>query len=401
MKYIVVLGDGMADRPIAELGGKTPLEVANKPNIDALAKSSELGLVKTVADGMKPGSDVANLGVLGYDSAIYYSGRSPLEAVSIGVEFTPEDVTYRTNLVTLKGEGDYSSMIMEDYSAGEITTEEARELILAVEKELGREGLHFFPGISYRHCLLLDKTDTGAELTPPHDISGKVIGEYLPSGAHGELLLDLMKKSYEILSDHPVNKARIARGLNPANSVWFWGEGRKPSLMNFEEKNGVKASMISAVDLLKGIGKVSGMEVIEVEGATGNNDTNYKGKALAALKSLEQNDFVYIHIEAADECGHRGQLEAKIKSIEDIDELVVGTLVEGMKGKDYAMMILPDHPTPVRLRTHTIDPVPFFIYSSAQELDGDNKVESFDEDSAAATGVYVRDGYTLMERLVK
>lgn len=398
MKYIVVLGDGMADRPIEELGGKTPLEIANKPNIDALAKHSELGLVKTVADGMKPGSDVANLGVLGYDSAIYYSGRSPLEAVSIGVEFTPEDVTYRTNLVTLKGNGDYSSMIMEDYSAGEITTEEARELILAVEKELGKDGLHFFPGISYRHCLLLDKADTGAELTPPHDISGRVIGEYLPSGVHGKLLLDLMKKSYDILSDHPINKARIARGLNPANSVWFWGEGRKPSLMNFEEKNGVKAAMISAVDLLKGIGKVSGMEVIEVEGATGNNDTNYKGKALAALKTLEKNDFVYIHIEAADECGHRGQLDAKIKSIEDIDELVVGTLVEGMKGKDYAMMILPDHPTPISIRTHSSEPVPYMIYRSNEDQKG---ADSYTEKAGKESGVYIDKGYTLIDRFIR
>lgn len=398
MKYIVVLGDGMADRPIEELGGKTPLEVAKKPNIDALAKNSELGLVKTVADGMKPGSDVANLGVLGYDSAIYYSGRSPLEAVSIGVEFTPEDVTYRTNLVTLKGEGDYSSMIMEDYSAGEITTEEARELILAVENALGKDGLHFFPGISYRHCLLLDKADTGAELTPPHDISGRVIGEYLPKGVHSELLLELMKKSYEVLSNHPVNKARIARGLNPANSVWFWGEGRKPSLMNFEEKNGVKAAMISAVDLLKGIGKVSGMEVIEVEGATGNNDTNYKGKALAALETLKKNDFVYIHIEAADECGHRGQLDAKIKSIEDIDELVVGTLIEGMKGKDYAMMILPDHPTPICIRTHSSEPVPYMIYRSNEKVNG---ADSYTEKTGADSGIYIEKGYTLIDRFIR
>ncbi len=398
MKYVVVLGDGMADLPIEALGGKTPLEVANKPNIDSLAKKAELGLVKTVPDSMKPGSDVANLGVLGYDSAIYYSGRSPLEAVSIGVEFTPDDVTYRTNLVTLSGEGEYESKVMADYSAGEISTEEARELILAVENALGGEGMHFFPGISYRHCLLLNNTDTGAELTPPHDISGKVVGEYLPKGTHGEILLGLMKKSYDILSNHPVNKRRIDRGLNPANSVWFWGEGRKPSLMNFEEKNGVKASMISAVDLLKGIGKVSGMEVIEVEGATGNNDTNYKGKALSALKALESSDFVYIHIEAPDECGHRGQLEAKIKAIEDIDSLVVKTLVEGLEGKDYAIMILPDHPTPISIRTHSSSPVPYLIYRSNEEKIG---ADSYTEKNAKESGIFIEKGYTLLDRFLK
>ncbi len=397
MKYVVVLGDGMADWPIESLGGKTPLDVANKPNIDALCKSAEIGLVKTVPSSMKPGSDVANLGVLGYDSAIYYSGRSPLEAVSIGVEFTPADVTYRTNLVTLSGEGKYEDKIMADYSAGEISTEEAKELILAVEKELSSEGKHFFPGISYRHCLLLNNTNTGAELTPPHDISGKVVGEYLPKGEHSELLLSLMKKSYEILSNHPVNLKRIARGLSPANSVWFWGEGRKPALTNFKEKNGIKSAIISAVDLLKGIGKVSGMEVIEVEGATGNNDTNYKGKALSALDALKRNDFVYIHIEAPDECGHRGQLEAKIKAIEDIDSLVVKTLVDGLKGEDYSIMILPDHPTPISIRTHSSDPVPYMIYRSNQIKDG---APSYTEANAKSSGIFIEKGYTLIDRFL-
>lgn len=397
MKYIVVLGDGMADLPIESLGGKTPLEVAKKPNIDSLAKVSEVGLVKTVADGMKPGSDVANLSVLGYDSAIYYSGRSPLEAVSIGVEFTPADVTYRTNLVTLKGDN-YEDCVMQDYSAGEITTSEARELILAVEKELSKDGVHFFPGISYRHCLLLSNTTTGAELTPPHDISGKVIKDYLPKGEHSELLLDLMKRSREVLKNHPVNKDRIARGLNPANSIWFWGEGRKPNLKNFEEKNGVKGAMISAVDLLKGIAMVSGMEVIEVEGATGNNDTNYKGKALSALESLKNNDFVYIHIEAADECGHRGELENKIKSIEDIDEKVVGTILDGLKGQEFSMMILPDHPTPIALKTHTNKPVPYLIYRSNQEQKGAN---AYTEKDAEKSGIFVEKGYTLIDKFIK
>ena len=396
MKYVVVLGDGMADLPIESIGGKTPLDVANKPNIDMLAKVSEIGLVKTVADGMKPGSDVANLSVLGYDSAIYYSGRSPLEAVSIGVDFTPNDVTYRTNLVTLKGDK-LSDCIMQDYSAGEITTEEARELILAVEKELGASGVHFFPGISYRHCLLLTNTTTGADLTPPHDISGKVVGDYLPKGEHSELLISLIEKARPILENHSINKDRIKRGLNPANSIWFWGEGRKPNLKNFEEKNGVKGAMISAVDLLKGIAMVSGMEVIEVEGATGNNDTNYNGKALAALDSLKRNDFVYIHIEAADECGHRGELKNKIGSIEDIDKEVVGTLIEGLKGQDYSIMIVPDHPTPIALKTHTKEPVPYLIYRSTEIKKG---VDKYNEDNAKASGVFVENGYTLIDKFL-
>ena len=397
MKYVVVLGDGMADLPIESLGGKTPLEVANKPNIDTLAKVSEIGLVKTVADGMKPGSDVANLSVLGYDSAIYYSGRSPLEAVSIGVEFTPADVTYRTNLVTLKGDK-LEDCIMQDYSAGEITTDEARELILAVEKELGTNGVHFFPGISYRHCLLLSDASTGADLTPPHDISGKAVREYLPKGEHGELLLSLMKRARQVLENHPVNQNRIARGLNPANSIWFWGEGRKPNLKNFEEKNGVKGAMISAVDLLKGIAMVSGMEVIEVEGATGNNDTNYKGKALACLDALKRNDFVYIHIEAADECGHRGELQNKIGSIEDIDKYVGGTLLDGLKGTEFSMMILPDHPTPIALKTHTNKPVPYLIYRSTKESKG---ADVYNEAQAEESGLFIENGYTLIDRFLK
>jgi 2,3-bisphosphoglycerate-independent phosphoglycerate mutase len=258
--------------------------------------------------------------------------------------------------------------------------------------------MRFFPGISDRHCLLLENTSTGSELTPPHDISGKGIRDHLPKGEHAELLLSLMKRSREILKDHPVNKDRIARGLNPATSVWFWGEGRKPSLKNFEEKNGVKGSMISAVDLLKGIAMVSGMDVIEVEGATGNNDTNYKGKALAALRALETKDFVYIHIEAADECGHRGQLEAKIKSIEDIDEYVVGTLVEGLKGEEYSIMILPDHPTPIALRTHTSTPVPYMIYRSNKEVDG---ADSYTERNAEKSKIFIEKGYTLMDRFLE
>ncbi len=396
MKYVVVLGDGMADLPIESLGGKTPLDVANKPNIDGLAKKSEIGLVKTVADGMKPGSDVANLSVLGYDSAIYYSGRSPLEAVSIGVEFTPADVTYRTNLVTLKGDK-IEDCVMQDYSAGEITTQEARELILAVEKELGADGVHFFPGISYRHCLLLSNASTGAELTPPHDISGKVVKDYLPKGEHSDLLLSLIEKARVILQNHPVNKKRVERGLNPANSIWFWGEGRKPNLKNFEEKNGVKGAMISAVDLLKGIAMVSGMEVIEVEGATGNNDTNYKGKALACLDALKRNDFVYIHIEAADECGHRGELQNKIASIEDIDKYVVGTLLDGLKGQDYSIMILPDHPTPIALKTHTRVPVPYLIYRSTEDKKG---VEKYNESLSKESGLFIENGYTLIDRFL-
>lgn len=398
MKYVIMLGDGMADLPIKELGDKTPLEVAKKPNIDALAKVGEVGIVRTVPEGMKPASDIANLSVMGYNPREYYSGRSPLEAVSIGVEFTESDVTYRTNLVTLSDEADYGERVMVDYSAGEISTAEAKELILAVQESLGDDIWTFYPGISYRHCLLVKDGLDGADLTPPHDISGRKIGEYLPKGENGEKLLDLMKKSYDVLKNHPVNLKRIEKGLRPANSIWFWGEGRKPALPNFKEKFGLSGAMISAVDLLKGIAKVAGMEVVEVEGATGNIDTNYVGKAMAALDALTRHDFVYIHVEAPDECGHRGECENKVKSIEDIDEKIVKVLLDGLSGQDFAIMILPDHPTPISIKTHSSTPVPYLIYRSTEKAEG---VPVFSELYAESTGIFEKYGDLLINKFLK
>lgn len=397
MKYVIVLGDGMADLPMECFGGKTPLEVANKPNIDKLAKSAEVGIVRTVPEGMKPGSDIANLSVLGYNPRQFYTGRSPLEAVSIGVEFDVTDVTFRTNLVTLSDELVYSDKKMLDYSAGEISTEEARVLINAVQDKLGGDEWSFHAGISYRHCLLLKNGDTGADLTPPHDIYGKVVGEYLPKGVNGEILRGFMEKSYDILKDHPVNLDRIKRGLKPANSIWFWGEGRKPNLPNFKEKTGLSGAMISAVDLLKGIAMVAGMESIDVPGATGNIDTNYIGKAQYALDALKRNDFVYIHVEAPDECGHRGEAENKVKAIEDIDSLIVKTLVDGLEGEDYVIAVLPDHPTPISIRTHSSTPVPYLIYRSTEKFEG---VDTYTELYAESTGNFCKHGDELIDIMI-
>ncbi len=394
MKYVIVLGDGMADLPMDCLGGKTPLEVANKPYIDKLASLGEVGIVRTVPEGMKPGSDVANLSVIGYNPREYYTGRSPLEAVSIGVDFTPEDVTYRTNLVTLSDEPEYDSKKMLDYSAGEITTEEARILINAVQDALGDSKWSFHPGISYRHCLLAQKGDTGSDLTPPHDIYGKVIGEYLPKGVNGDILREFMVKSYDILSNHPINVERVKKGKNPANSIWFWGEGRKPNLADFKQKNGVSGAMISAVDLLKGIAIVANMESIDVPGTTGNIDTNYLGKAEYALEALKRHDFVYIHVEAPDECGHRGEADNKVKAIEDIDRYVVKTLIEGLEGQDYTIMVLPDHPTPISIRTHSSTPVPYIIYRSNDKKVG---VPCYTELWAESTGIFRKYGDEMID----
>ena len=397
MKYVIVLGDGMADVPMECLGGKTPLEVANKPNIDKLAKVSEVGIVRTVPEGMKPGSDIANLSVLGYNPREYYTGRSPLEAVSIGVEFGVEDVTYRTNLVTLSDASQYSERSMVDYSAGEISTEEARVLINAVQEALGNDKWSFHPGISYRHCLLAKGGDTGADLTPPHDIYGKVIGEYLPKGVNGDILKSFMEKSYDVLKDHPINVERVKKGLKPANSIWFWGEGRKPDLPNFKEKTGLSGAMISAVDLLKGIAIVAGMESIDVPGSTGNIDTNYLGKAQYALDALRRHDFVYIHVEAPDECGHRGEAENKVKAIEDIDSQIVKTLLEGLEGEEFTMAILPDHPTPIAIRTHSSTPVPYIIYRSNDKKEG---VPTYTELYAESTGIFRKYGDQLIDVMI-
>lgn len=400
MKYAVLLCDGMADTPREDLGGTTPMGKAHKPNMDKLAKISEVGMVKTVGEGLKPGSDVANLSVLGYDPAIYYTGRSPLEAGSIGIDMKSTDVSFRCNLVTVSDEADYTKKTMVDYCADDISTAEAAELIKYVQENFGNDEFKFYSGVSYRHCLIWNNgtLDVG-NMTPPHDITGRVVTEYLSTSPNAEKLLDLMKRSYDLLKDHPVNKAREARGKRPANSIWLWGEGKRAELTPFEEKFGKTGAMISAVDLLKGIGKFAEMDVIEVEGATGYIDTNFKGKAEAAIKALKDGkDFVYVHMEAPDECGHRAEVENKVKSIEIIDEQVLGPILEAFKGEDIRILICPDHPTPLELKTHTSNPVPYLIYDSTKQVQG---VEKFDEAHAEAAGIFRPVGHELINEFLK
>lgn len=390
----------MADYPVDFFDGKTILEVAKKPTIDYMCAHGELGMVKTVQDGMKPGSDVANLSVMGYDTRECYSGRSPLEAASIGVEMKDDDVTFRTNLVTLSDEENYEDKTMLDYSAGEITTEEANELINAVAEELNTDKIKFYAGISYRHLCVWNGGSTNVDMTPPHDISDKKIADHLPKGDGADVFLEMMKKSEKILKEHPVNKARVAAGKNPATSIWPWGEGTKPQLENFEEKFGVKGSVISAVDLIKGIAKCAGMNSIDVEGATGNCETNWEGKAQAALDAiLGGSDFVYLHMEAPDEMGHQGAPEKKKFAVETIDTKVVKFLKDELekRGIDYKMLIMPDHPTPISLKTHVSDPVPYVIYDSTKELDTGL---SYTEENGKKTSLYIEKGYTLMNHFL-
>ncbi len=390
----------MADYPVDFFDGKTILEVAKKPTIDYMCAHGELGMVKTVQDGMKPGSDVANLSVMGYDTRECYSGRSPLEAASIGVEMKDDDVTFRTNLVTLSDEENYEDKTMLDYSAGEITTEEANELINAVAEELNTDKIKFYAGISYRHLCVWNGGSTNVDMTPPHDISDKKIADHLPKGDGADVFLEMMKKSEKILKEHPVNKARAAAGKNPATSIWPWGEGTKPQLENFEKKFGVKGSVISAVDLIKGIAKCAGMNSIDVEGATGNCETNWDGKAQAALDAiLDGSDFVYLHMEAPDEMGHQGAPEKKKFAVETIDAKVVKFLKDELekRGIDYKMLIMPDHPTPISLKTHVSDPVPYVIYDSTKELDTGL---SYTEENGKKTSLYIEKGYTLMNHFL-
>ena len=399
MKFAVILGDGMADWPVDELGGKTPLDVANHPIMDKLASDGEFGLVKTVPDGMKPGSDTANLSVFGYDPKRYYSGRSPLEAASLGIPLVKTDVTYRCNLVTLSQEKDIADSTMLDYSAGEISTEEARELILFLDERLSSDGVRLYPGFSYRHCLVLNHAETGAELTPSHDFSGKPVEGRLPEGTNAELLMHWMTEAYLLLKDHPVNTARIAAGKNPANAIWFWGEGRKPALTPFLEKTGLKGAVISAVDLIQGIGRCAEMAVVKVEGATGTYETNFAGKAAAAIDVLARGaDYVYIHIEAADECGHHGQMKEKIYSIEQIDRQILSPVYEYLEstGEDYVILVLPDHPTPLKIRTHSAEPVPFALYRKG---DAAGKAVRYTESDAKITDIYEDAGYRLIDRM--
>ncbi len=396
-KYIIVLGDGMADEPIESLNGKTPLEYANTPAMDELSKKAEIGMVHTIPEGMKPGSDTANLSVLGYDPKQYYSGRSPLEALSIGVPMKDTDIALRCNIVTISEDDvPFEEKTIIDHSSGEISTEDCAVLLDAVKKELENETYKFYVGTSYRHCLIWEKGEV-IELTQPHDVLTQVIGPHLPED---KTLREMMKKSYDILVNHPINTERKKKGLNPANCCWFWGAGTKPALSSFEEKTGKKGMMVSAVDLLKGIAVGAGMGIAQVEGANGGLNTNYEGKTQAALTALLQDgyDFAYIHLEAPDEMGHQGSAERKVQAIEYLDARVVAPLVKALdeKGVSYRMLILPDHPTPVRVRTHTSDSVPYMLYDSKKQLD---KAWHYNEKEGNASGNYIPVGHTLINHL--
>lgn len=398
MKYIVVLGDGMADKPIAELGEKTPLAYANTPKMDELAQKSEIGMVHTVPDGMSPGSDTANLSVLGYNPRKYYSGRSPLEALSIGVPMKDTDIALRCNIVTLTEEDcPYEEQTIVDHSSSEISTEDAAILLEAVRKELETDVYKFYVGTSYRHLLIWDKGEV-VDLVPPHDVLGQKIGANLPKDA---VLREMMKKSYEILKDHPLNIERKKKGLNPANSCWFWGAGTRPALSSFEEKTHKKGAMISAVDLLKGIAVGASMKVVTVDGANGGLNTNYEGKAQAAVDVLTKDgyDFVYVHLEGPDEMGHQGSMERKVQAIENLDQRIIKPIAEGLEaaGEDYRMLILPDHPTPVSIRTHTGDSVPYLLYDSTAPQ---SHTWHYNEAEAAETDNYVEEGHTLIDYLL-
>ncbi|MBI5892699.1 MAG: cofactor-independent phosphoglycerate mutase [Deltaproteobacteria bacterium] len=395
MKYIVLIGDGMSDEPIPELGNKTPLEAANTPNMDFLAQNGSIGLSKNVPDGYPPGSDVAILSVLGYDPRKYYTGRSPLEAASIGVELSKDDLALRCNLVALLEQG--GKIFMNDYSAGHITTDEAKRIILDLDKELSDSGIKFYPGVSYRHLMVWNGGPDAAkmETTPPHDITGKEITDYLPKGEGSKKLIQLMNSSQMLLKEHPVNIEREENGKKPANSIWLWGQGRRPQMPTLKQRFGIEGSVISAVDLVKGVGIYAGLNVVNVPGATGYLDTNYKGKAEYALKELETKDFVCVHVEAPDEAGHTGNLKDKIKAIEDFDEKIVGAVLKGMeKFKEFRVVVLPDHPTPIAKKTHTRDPVPFVLYP-AKTSNG----KAYTEAEAKASGLFIEQGHKLIERL--
>lgn len=397
MKYIVVLGDGMSDEPIQSLGGKTPLAYAKTPVMDELSRKSEIGLVQTIPEGMKPGSDTANLAVMGYDPKIYYSGRSPLEALSIGVPMKETDIALRCNIVTISEEEvPFEEKTIIDHSSGEISTEDCALLLAAVKEELEGDGYHFYVGTSYRHCLIWENGQV-VELTPPHDVLTQVIGQYLPKEP---VLREMMKRSHEILKNHPINLERKKQGLNPANCCWFWGAGTKPALKNFQEKTGKKGMVISAVDLLKGIAQGAGMAAPAVEGANGGLHTNYEGKTDRVLQAVcdEDYDFVYLHVEAPDEMGHQGSAERKVQAIEYLDERVLAPLTAALKerGVDYRLLLLPDHPTPVRVRTHTADSVPYLLYDSTDEK---QQEWAYNEAEAKKSGNFIDQGYTIIDKL--
>jgi 2,3-bisphosphoglycerate-independent phosphoglycerate mutase len=401
MKYVVLLGDGMSDRPIKELGGKTPLQAACIPHMDMIASKGITGLVKTIPDGMPPGSDVANLSVFGYDPAKYYTGRSPLEAASLGVKLEPTDMVFRCNLVTLSPDNNFENRVMLDYSAGEISTGESHQLIESIKDVFCSDVFELYAGVSYRHCLVWRNGPDRflpSPLIPPHDILDKPIASYLPHGENGSMLTDIMKKCCPVLENHPVNIERKNRGLNPGNSIWFWGEGRKPAIDSFPDKYGVFGSVIAAVDLIKGIGICAGLKPVNVAGATGTINTNYAGKVDAALAELKSGaDFVYIHLEAPDECGHHGEIENKVKAIELIDNLVLNPLLKGLDEYDeYSILLLPDHPTPLEIRTHASDAVPFALYRKGRNIKPSG-ARGYSEIEAGKSGLFIREGHKLMD----
>lgn len=398
MKYIVLLGDGMSDEPMQELGGKTPLQAARTPHMDAMARRGRIGLARTVPEGYPPGSDVANLSVFGYDPRACYTGRSPLEAASMGVELGSADVAFRVNLVNLAPTR--GTLVMNDYSAGHISTAEGRELIEAIQGVMGTEEFQFYPGVGYRHLMVWRNGKCGMTVVPPHDISGQSILEHLPRGEGAERLIELMNSSQLVLNNHPQYRRRLEEGKVPANSIWLWGHGKAPRMASFREKFGLTGAVISAVDLVRGIGVCAGLDVIKVEGATGYIDTNYEGKVTAALEALEAHDYVYLHVEAPDEAGHGGNLEHKLKAIEDFDARVVGPIMAGIeKFGSYRILCTPDHPTPLRLKTHTDAPVPFILFSG--ETSENAGVAGYDEESAKSAGLVVEDGFRLMEMMLE
>ena len=398
MKYIVILGDGMSDEPIESLGGRTPLEAADTPVMDLLASMGEMGMVQNVPSGMSPGSDVANLSVMGYDPKVSYSGRSPLEALSLGIDMDPDDIIFRVNVVTLTEEEPYAEKTITDHSAGEISTADARILMETIQKQFNSETFQFYPGTSYRHIMIWKKGRL-VSLEPPHDHLTQVIGPHLPKEP---VLREFMEKSFDLLNNHPLNVQRALDGKNKANSLWYWGAGTKPSLENFQAKTGLKGAVVSAVDLLKGIAVGSGMQVCHVEGATGSIDTNWEGKAQAAIDALLKDDcdYVYVHVEAPDEMAHQGLLEEKIQSIEYLDSRIIAPIKQAMEeaGQDFRMLILPDHPNPLRYRTHTGDPVPYVLYDSTMQR---KTVRHYNEKEAAATGMFEPVGHNLLNRLIR
>jgi len=401
MKYVVLLGDGMSDYPLSEKGAKTPLQLSHIPFMDSLAQQGALGLVKTIPDGMPPGSDVANLSVMGYDPARYYSGRAPIEAASIGVKLGEHDIAFRCNLVTLSGDAEH--VCMADYSAGHISTDDAGVIINALKQELDSPDITFYRGVSYRHLVVWKNGMDKMQTTPPHDITGKNISSYLPQGEGSKKLLELMERARKIIPALPISQKKIQQGKKPANAIWLWGQGRSLSIPTFREKYGLTGAVISAVDLVKGLGICAGLSSIDVPGATGYLDTNYEGKAWAALDALKAVDFVYLHVEAPDEAGHKGNIDEKIKAIEDFDRRVVKLVIEGLRDKyaDYRVLVLPDHPTPIAIKTHASDPVPFVLFSSQDSTKSAKQSVGFNEKDASASGLFIESGWELMDRFIR